>query len=73
MIFRSGQGCIKYDRKIIVEEMITGREIECSVLGNENPASIPGEILVHDEFIITMPNTLMKAASMSIPQTLMKR
>ncbi|HHT63916.1 MAG: D-alanine--D-alanine ligase [Bacillota bacterium] len=36
----------KYDHKLIVEENIVGREIECSVLGNEKPiASIPGEII----------------------------
>jgi D-alanine-D-alanine ligase len=36
----------KYDHKLIVEEAITGREIECSVLGNEKPlASLPGEII----------------------------
>jgi len=36
----------KYDRKIIIEEFIRGREIECAVLGNENPiASVPGEII----------------------------
>ncbi|MGI6686630.1 MAG: D-alanine--D-alanine ligase [Bacillota bacterium] len=36
----------KYDHKLIVEEAITGREIECAVLGNEKPiASIPGEII----------------------------
>ena len=35
-----------YDRKIIVEEFIPGREIECAVLGNENPiASVPGEVI----------------------------
>ncbi len=40
-----------YDRKILIEEYIKGREIECSVLGNENPiASIPGEILPQHEF-----------------------
>lgn len=34
-----------FDHKIIIEEFIEGREIECAVLGNENPkASIPGEI-----------------------------
>ena len=36
-----------YDNKIIIEESIKGREIECAVLGNENPkASVPGEIVV---------------------------
>lgn len=35
----------QYDNKIILEEAIKGREIECSVLGNERPiASVPGEI-----------------------------
>jgi D-alanine-D-alanine ligase len=41
----------QYDSKIIIEENINGREIECSVLGNENPqASIPGEIIANQEF-----------------------
>lgn len=36
----------KYDRKIVVEEGIDGRELEVSVLGNERPiASLPGEIV----------------------------
>lgn len=35
----------QYDRKILVEELINGREIEVAVMGNENPvASICGEI-----------------------------
>ena len=37
---------LSYDNKIILEENIPGREIECSVLGNENPiASLPGEVI----------------------------
>jgi D-alanine-D-alanine ligase len=40
-----------YDNKIIIEEYIEGREIECSILGNDDPiASLPGEILPQDEF-----------------------
>lgn len=40
-----------YDRKILFEENIVGREIECSVLGNENPmASVPGEVIPRHEF-----------------------
>src|SRR5690242_2219721 len=36
----------QYDRKVIVERAIIGRELECSVLGNEAPeASLPCEIL----------------------------
>jgi D-alanine-D-alanine ligase len=41
----------RYDSKIIIEEAIRGREIECSVLGNDKPiASLPGEIIVQHEF-----------------------
>ncbi len=36
----------RYDVKILIEEYIQGREIECSVLGNDNPiASLPGEVI----------------------------
>ena len=41
----------QYDNKILIEEYVKGREIECAVLGNENPAaSVPGEILPSHEF-----------------------
>ncbi len=41
----------QFDRKILIEEAIIGREIECSVLGNETPiASTPGEVIVKSEF-----------------------
>ena len=40
----------RYDRKIIVEEGLDAREIECAVMGNEAPeASLPGEYVVHDK------------------------
>ncbi len=41
----------RYDRRLLVEEGIDAREIELSVLGNENPrVSIPGEIRPTAEF-----------------------
>lgn len=41
----------QFDRKIVVEKGIEAREIELSVLGNDNPrASIPGEIIPAREF-----------------------
>lgn len=41
----------KFDTKILVEEGIVGKEIECAVLGNEDViASCVGEILPADEF-----------------------
>ena len=39
------------DSKIVVEECITGYEVECAVLGNNDPvASIPGQIAPAGEF-----------------------
>lgn len=41
----------KYDKKIIIEQCIVGKEIECSVLGNSSPkASLPGQIIPKSEF-----------------------
>ena len=40
-----------FDLKILLEEFIPGREIECSVLGNSDPkASLPGEVISQHEF-----------------------
>src|SRR5262249_7202044 len=42
---------LDYDDKVLIEKGIAGREIECAVLGNEDPrASVPGEICPHAEF-----------------------
>ncbi len=39
----------EYDRKIIVEEGLEMREIECAVMGNDKPvASQPGEYIIRD-------------------------
>jgi len=39
----------QFDRKIIVEEAVDAREIECAVLGNDEPqASLPGEYVIYD-------------------------
>ncbi len=41
----------KYDRKVLIEEFIDGREVECAVLGNDEPmASTVGEVLPCNEF-----------------------
>jgi len=41
----------RYDRKMLAEVAINAREIECSVLGNDDPiASVPGEVVPHREF-----------------------
>ncbi len=43
---------MEYDRRLLVEQAVRGaREIECSVLGNDDPiASVPGEIVPSNEF-----------------------
>ena len=49
--FAAAAEAFQYDTKIIIEEFIQGREIECAVLGNENPAaSVPGEVIPAGEF-----------------------
>ncbi|MBI4524073.1 MAG: D-alanine--D-alanine ligase [Deltaproteobacteria bacterium] len=48
---RAVRDAFQYDSKVLLEEHIQGREIECSVLGNDHPiASLPGEILPRHEF-----------------------
>ncbi|WP_413723017.1 D-alanine--D-alanine ligase [Sodalis sp. RH23] len=45
------QLAFRYDHKVVVEAAITGREIECAVLGNDQPqASGCGEIILSDAF-----------------------
>ncbi len=42
---------LRFDRKVLVEEFVSGRELECSVLGNDDPiASLPGEVIPRDEW-----------------------
>jgi len=41
----------QYDKKILIEEAIVGREIECAVLGNDTPmASVVGEVIPNETF-----------------------
>jgi D-alanine-D-alanine ligase len=41
------RGALAFDRKVLLERGVDAREIECSVLGNDDPkASVPGEIIV---------------------------
>jgi D-alanine-D-alanine ligase len=60
-----------YDRKIVVERTIVGREIECSVLGNENPeAAVPCEILPSREFYDYEDKYLLDKAETVLPADL---
>jgi len=45
---RAVRAALAFDTKVLIERAVDAREIECAVLGNDDPqASIPGEILVH--------------------------
>jgi D-alanine-D-alanine ligase len=61
----------QYDRKIIVERGIVGREFECAVLGNEDPvAAIPCEILPSREFYDYEDKYLLDQAQTVLPADL---
>jgi D-alanine-D-alanine ligase len=61
----------EYDRKVIVERGIAGRELECAVLGNEAPvASLPCEILPSREFYDYEDKYLLDAAETKVPADL---
>jgi D-alanine-D-alanine ligase len=60
-----------YDRKVIIERGITGREFECAVLGNDNPvASVPCEIRPSREFYDYEDKYLLDQAQTVIPANL---
>jgi D-alanine-D-alanine ligase len=64
-----------YDHKLLAEEFIKGREIECSVLGlnHEPKASLPGEITPTHEFYSYEAKYLDEnGASLKIPAALTK-
>ncbi len=68
----------KFDRKIVIEQGVGGkkqkaREIECSVLGNDEPtASVPGEIVPGKEFYDYTAKYLDEGSQLIIPANLTK-
>jgi D-alanine-D-alanine ligase len=61
----------EFAQKILVERAIRGREIELSVLGNEDPqASVPGEIIPHREFYDYTAKYLEEGTRLLIPAKL---
>jgi D-alanine-D-alanine ligase len=68
----------KFDRKIVIEQGVGGRkqkarEIECSVLGNDQPeASLPGEIVPSTEFYDYNAKYLDEGSQLIIPAKLTK-
>jgi D-alanine-D-alanine ligase len=61
----------KYDDSILIEEFIDGREVECAILGNENPlASVAGEVILasnYDFYSFTAKYEDPDAARITIP------
>ncbi|MCE9644092.1 D-alanine--D-alanine ligase [Candidatus Parcubacteria bacterium] len=64
----------EYDDKILIEEFIPAREVECAVLGNENPiASVVGEIIPSHEFYSYEAKYLdEKGAALEVPAKIPK-
>ena len=61
----------QYDRKVIVERAIVGRELECAVLGNDAPmASLPCEILPSRDFYDYDDKYLLDRAETKVPADL---
>jgi D-alanine-D-alanine ligase len=61
----------EFAQKIVVERAIKGREIELSVLGNDDPkASVPGEIVPHREFYDYAAKYLEEGTRLLIPAKL---
>lgn len=57
-----------HDKKVIVEEFIKGKEIECAVFGNDTPiASIPGEIVPSKEFYDYEDKYILGSTQLFIP------
>ncbi len=61
----------QFDRKIIIERGIKGREFECSVLGNDNPvAAVPCEIIPSREFYDYEDKYILNQAQTIVPADL---
>ena len=62
---------LTYDRKVAVEAFLDGHEIECAVLGNDQPtASVPGEIVPGAEFYSYEDKYLKNDSELIIPARL---
>lgn len=62
---------IRFDRRILIEQGINAREIEVSVLGNEDPlVSLPGEIRPEDDFYTYAAKYLNDTSELIIPANL---
>jgi D-alanine-D-alanine ligase len=77
--FQAMKDAFQYDMKILIEEAIVGQEIECAVLGNDNPkASALGEVIPTQGFYsynakyIDSEGALLKIPANIISETLVR-
>lgn len=62
------EAAAQYDETLIIEEAVTGQEIEVSVLGNRDPkASVPGEIVPGADFYDYADKYLTDGAKLLVP------
>ncbi|HKY31936.1 MAG TPA: D-alanine--D-alanine ligase family protein [Candidatus Polarisedimenticolia bacterium] len=65
------QAAAAYDRRVIVEQAVEGQEVECAVLGNDEPeASVVGEIVPCNEFYDYSAKYLQEGSELIVPARL---
>jgi D-alanine-D-alanine ligase len=63
-----------YDRRVLIEQAVDGQEVECAVLGNDEPeASVVGEIIPSHEFYDYSAKYLEEGSQLVIPARLNAR
>jgi D-alanine-D-alanine ligase len=68
---KSLEAATEYDSKIVVEKAVQAREIECAVLGNDDPiASLPGEVVPQGDFYDYSAKYLEDTAQLLVPAPL---
>jgi D-alanine-D-alanine ligase len=62
---------LEHDTKAVVEQAVNGRELECAVLGNDDPEpSVVGEIVPHREFYDYTAKYLEEGTGLIVPASL---
>ncbi|MFA9381393.1 MAG: D-alanine--D-alanine ligase, partial [Acetanaerobacterium sp.] len=65
---RAVELALVHDQKVLIEEAVTGKEVECAVLGNEDPlASVVGEIAPKAEFYDYNAKYLNNSTDLYVP------
>jgi D-alanine-D-alanine ligase len=71
MLMDAIENALSYDSKVLVEEFIDAREIECGIIGNENPrVALLGEVITDSEFYDYRTKYTLGLADVIIPAPL---